>query len=53
MRHVEHKTSIDIEFKTLRYDGQILYTEQERENIVQISLDLFYLADRNLHQLMH
>ena len=29
MRHVEHKTSIYIEFKTLRNDGQILYIEQE------------------------
>ena len=29
MRHVEHRTSIYIEFKTLRYDGQLLYTEQE------------------------
>ena len=29
MRHVEHKTSIYIEFKTLRQDGQILYIEQE------------------------
>ena len=28
MRHVEHKTSIYIEFKTHRYDGQLLYTEQ-------------------------
>ena len=28
MRHVEHKTAIYIEFKTLRYDGQLLYTEQ-------------------------
>ena len=28
MRHVEHRTSIYIEFKTLRYDGQLLYTEQ-------------------------
>ena len=28
MRHVEHKTSIYIEFKTHRYDGQLIYTEQ-------------------------
>ena len=41
MRHVEHKTSIYIEFKTLRYDGQILYTEQEREIFGWIILDLF------------
>ena len=29
MRHVEHKTSIYMEFKTLRNDGQLLYIEQE------------------------
>ena len=28
MKHAEHKTEITLEFKTLRYDGQLLYTEQ-------------------------